>query len=44
MKTGSPKVFQYERANKSEPALEAEYGEFGATNEFSVQDPSLIEP
>src|SRR5947199_10342119 len=44
MHTGSPNVRWYERASRSEPAFDAEYGEFGSSGRSSVHEPSSIEP
>ena len=42
--TGRPNVSWYDRAIRSEAALEAEYGELGASGSPSPNEPSSIDP
>src|SRR5690606_26769909 len=42
--TGRPWVSWYARAIRSEPALDAEYGDLGASTSVSEKEPSSIEP
>jgi len=44
MITGTLWVTKYERASRSPPAFEEEYGLFGESGDFSVKEPFFMLP